>query len=258
MGEGKIQCRDAGQGSSGCQPDMGTTSKVDVDLLLAVKEPGEFADRQPVPERNRPAADEARHFGIENRPFDRPADRIGPVEQDHRNAGLGTREQALLHGPDERVDPRADVLQVDHEAVEAAKHVGERPPRAGVQAVDRQIQRLVAAVRRLDHVRLLLAPQAVLRREEGRKLAGKSLGQHIARKPQPGIDRRLVQEQTEPRPGRERGRRRLNAAVQTSEKGVAHSDNLVSCGTEAESRQTAYASLRLLAAAQAYPYRQAT
>src|SRR3712207_8685293 len=56
--------------------------------------------------------------------------------------------------------------QVNDEAVQPGGHLRRRASGVGVEAVDWDVERRVPAVRRLDHVRLLLAPQPVLRSEE--------------------------------------------------------------------------------------------
>ena len=67
---------------------------------------------------------------LQQRPFgDAAADRIRPVEHDDADAGRGAGDQALLHRPDERIDPRADVLQIDrpgNRARRASRRVGRR------------------------------------------------------------------------------------------------------------------------------------
>ena len=71
--------------------------------------------------------------------------------------------------------------------------------------------RLVPAVARLDHVLLLLAPQPVLRREEGGELAGELAGEQGGAVLEVAVDGRLVQEKTEPGRAGECFRRRFEA-----------------------------------------------
>ena len=100
-----------------------------------------------------------------------------------------------MHCPGERIDARAHILQVNQETIQAAQHLGRRLPRLTVQAIDRHIERLVATVRRLDHVGLLFAPQSVLRSEHSLELARKLGRQQITGIAKRTIDRGLVHEQ---------------------------------------------------------------
>src|SRR5262245_45700535 len=132
-------------------------------------------------QRNRHAADETFIPWIEEWTFDNvAADRIRPIENYARNPGGGTRFQTVLNRPRKGVNASADVLQVDHKAIEAPEHLGGRLADFAIEAIDRQIEGLIAAVRRLDHVGLLLAPKAVLRGEDGLLLIGVASGEKVA------------------------------------------------------------------------------
>jgi hypothetical protein len=66
---------------------------------------------------------------------------------------------------DEGVDAAAEVLQVHQQHVERVEHRRRRPPHLAVQAEDGNAVHRIVEVRRLDHVVLLVAAQAVLRAE---------------------------------------------------------------------------------------------
>ena len=101
--------------------------------------------------------------GHEHHPLDlRAADRIGAVADDDLEALLARRLQAVRHRVDVGVDAHADVLEVDHERVEAVQHLGRRFPRLAVQRVDGHAADLVMGVPRLDHVVLHVGPEPVL------------------------------------------------------------------------------------------------
>ena len=53
--------------------------------------------------------------------------------------------QAVRHRVHERVDARADVLQIDHQHVESFEHLRRRLPRLAVQRVDRHAASRIAA-----------------------------------------------------------------------------------------------------------------
>jgi hypothetical protein len=69
---------------------------------------------------------------------------------------------------DEGVDAAAEVLQVDEQDVERSHRLAGRPADLAVQAEDRNAERRVGIVRRLDHIVLLVAAQPVLG-PEGRR-----------------------------------------------------------------------------------------
>ena len=56
----------------------------------------------------------------------------------------------------------------------------------------------VPAVRRLNHVRLLLAPQPMLWRQQRLQLSRKSLSEHIARRPNVVVNRSAVHDKRKP------------------------------------------------------------
>ena len=173
--------------------------QIGADAKFAVDVSRQLADRQAVPQRDGGAADEAVIGRVEQRPFDDgSADRVGPIEDDDGNPALGAGYRGNAHRPDERIDARAHVLQIDDEDIEPVEHLGGRPPRLAVEA-DRSARRGLDGVRGLDHVGLLFAPQAVLRRKDRPHLAGKPLGEQLAGVAEAVIDRGLVHEQAEAR-----------------------------------------------------------
>src|SRR5687768_7512538 len=105
------------------------------------------------------AAHETLEIFLQQGAFDNaPSDRVGPIENNHRSAKLCARLQTFKHRPSEGVNARPYVLQVDDQTIEASKHFASRPPAFAVQTEHRNVERTIPAVRRLDHVRLLLAP----------------------------------------------------------------------------------------------------
>ena len=78
----------------------------------------------------------------------------------------GRGAQAVGHRVDERVDARADILQIDDQDVEPAQHLGRRLARFAVEGVDRHPPYRVGRVRRLDHVVLQVRAEPVLRAEQ--------------------------------------------------------------------------------------------
>ena len=94
---------------------------------------------------------------------DDASERIGTIQDQYLHARLGTCFQTVDDGPNVGVDSRANILQIDHQDVELAEHLWRWLPTVAVQTIDRDAPTPVKAVRRLDHVRLLLPPNPVLR-----------------------------------------------------------------------------------------------
>ena len=116
---------------------------------------------------NRAGADEALPAGAQRQAFDRPAGRVGPVEHPDRLAVLGGGLEHVPQRGDEGVDAAAEVLQVDQQDIERLHHRVGRPAHFAVEAEHRDAVHRIVEVRRLDHVVLLVAAQAVLRAEGG-------------------------------------------------------------------------------------------
>ncbi len=137
----------------------------DVQLVALVHQSGQLGHREAVPGGHRVEADERAIGGVELGALDRGApDRVGPVQHHDLLAQLRRRLHHVAHRVGERVDARADVLQVHHQRVDVGEHGGRRLARLAVEAVERKA--LPLGVPGLDHVVLVLAPEPVLRREE--------------------------------------------------------------------------------------------
>ena len=104
---------------------------------------------------------------LEQQALDRPADRVRPVEHPDRLAVPRGRLEHVAQRRDERVDARAEVLQVDQQHVERLHHRRRRPAHLAVEAEDRDPVGRILVVVGLDHVVLLVAAHAVLRAEGG-------------------------------------------------------------------------------------------
>ena len=141
----------------------------------------ELAERESVPHRQRTGADEALPPGSQAQTFDRPAGRIRPIEHPH---GLAVRRSGFEHiaqRGDEGVDAAAEVLQIDQQHVEGVHHRARRAAHFAIETEDGHAVHRVVEGRRLDHVVLLVAAQAVLRAERGRELELAERGQRIER-----------------------------------------------------------------------------
>ncbi len=97
-----------------------------------------------------------------------PPSGFGSIEHEHRHAGAKRRLHRQHHRPDVRVVAAADVLQIDHQHVDATE-IGrrrrQRLERLAVQADHRDPGAAVLIVVDADHV-LRLPAHAVLRPEE--------------------------------------------------------------------------------------------
>ena len=113
--------------------------------------------------------------------FDRPADRIGPIQHPHGLAVFRRRFEHVAQRRDERVDAAAQILQIDEHDVERVHHRVGRLAHFAVQAEDRNAVHRIVEVRRLDHVVLLVAAQAMLRTEGGGDLDVAARGQRVER-----------------------------------------------------------------------------
>ena len=169
-----------------------------VEAEVIVEEPGGFADRQPVPHRDRKLTDEGRIGGVEGRAFDVFAvDRVGPIADDDADPVPSSRAKAVRHRIDVGVDPGADVLQVHHQDVHVGQHLRRRFARLAVERMDRQPAPGVARVRRLDHVLLEVRAKAVLGAEERRQRPVAAGGQPIGRMDEGSIDRRRIADESD-------------------------------------------------------------
>ena len=118
----RTECRSSSKYIPRRQPSIGTTSRSAPMPNVVVEQPRQLADRHAVAHRQRIEPDERLEPVHEHRPFDRvAADRIGTIADDHLDAVLLRRHQAVRHRVDVGVDARADVLQIDDEQVDAAR-----------------------------------------------------------------------------------------------------------------------------------------
>ena len=183
--------------------------------------PRGFGQSESVPHRHRHPADEAGEVRIQDRPLeDVAAERIGPVEHKDGNALLGRRLKTKAQRPEVGVNARADVLQVDDQDIETLEHRLSRFSHIGVKTVHRDLSQRIKRVRRLDHVVLLLGPQAVLRSEQRRQLARQALAEDFIGGAEAGVDRRLIHHQ--PEPGTAQDLRRVGRANFKSETKLNH------------------------------------
>ena len=94
--------------------------------------------------RHRPGADEALPAFAQRQPFDRPADRIGPVQHPHRFPMLCRRFEHVTQRRDEGIDAATEILQIDKHDIESIHHRVRRPAHFAVQAEHRDaVHRIV-------------------------------------------------------------------------------------------------------------------
>jgi hypothetical protein len=98
----------------------------------------------------------------------------------------------MRHRVDVRVDPRADILQIDHEHVEAFQHLCRGLARLTVKRVQRDAPPVVAAVFRLDHVLLDVGAESVLGAENRREPRARMRREGVGDMRELMIDRRRV------------------------------------------------------------------
>ena len=102
------------------------------------------------------------------------AERVGPIEHPHLDAGGDRRLRRPHRGGGIGVDAVADVLEIDQQQVEAGERAGRRLERLLARAVERHRldpEEGIALVLRRDHV-LLDRPEPVLGREQPQRRAG--------------------------------------------------------------------------------------
>ncbi len=131
------------------------------------------------------------------------------IQDPHGLAALRALFQHVTQGGDERVDAAAQILQVDEQHVEAVHHRGGRTTHLPVETEDRNAERGIVEVGRLDHVVLLVATQAVLRPERRGQLHVAQRGQRIERMCEIRSDRRRMRQQRDPLAGQRLAQRRL-------------------------------------------------
>jgi hypothetical protein len=100
-----------------------------------------------------------------------PTERIGTVENDYRDTGLGAGLEGERGRPDKSVHPCSDILEIDYERVDFTKHFRSWSACFGVETEERDTQNGVGLVGRLDHVVLFLTGDAMLGSKECSKPA---------------------------------------------------------------------------------------
>ena len=180
LGDGLIQGRPVSSNqSSRFQFLTAHDGQVGPDVVFGVEEPRELAKRHPVPDRHREVSNKAELSLVQHGAFDlEPVDGIRPIQHDDRNLPLG----GLLHGIGHRrhvgVEAGTDVLEVDHERVDAVEHRRRRPAALAVEGVDRQAGLGVCFGR---HGRVEHTANAVLGTEERHELDVLGVVQQIDR-----------------------------------------------------------------------------
>ena len=162
---------------------------IDIELELADEPVAHLAQGEAVPHGHRPGADETFPTGAQAESLDRAPGRVWAIQHPHAFAGARRRLQHIAQGGDEGVDAAAEVLQIDQQHVEAVEHPRRGLAHRAVQAEHRNAERRVDLVRRLHHVVLLVAAQAVLRAEGGGEVNVAAGGKDIQAVLQVGGDR---------------------------------------------------------------------
>ncbi len=110
-------------------------------LIIFAISPG----RQPMDVRHGELAHEGNPLLLDARPFHAlPPERVGPVQHDEFQVVLARRLHAARHRGKVRVRAAADVLQIEHQRIQAAEHVGRRLARHAVERIRRQTRERVA------------------------------------------------------------------------------------------------------------------
>ncbi len=94
---------------------------------------------------------------------------------------LRCRFEDVAQGRDKRIDSTTQILQIDEDHIECIHHRIRRLAHVSIKAEDRDAMHRIVEVRRLDHVVLLVAAQAMLRTEGSADLHVATCGQRIQR-----------------------------------------------------------------------------
>ena len=94
---------------------------------------------------------------------------------------LRCRFEDVAQRRDERINPATQILQIDEDHIECIHHRIRRLAHVAIEAEDRDAMHRIVEVRRLDHVVLLVAAQAMLRTEGSADLHVAACGQRIQR-----------------------------------------------------------------------------
>ena len=171
--------------------------QVEIELQVGREHLRQFADRHPVAERDRMAANEGAAAVVHPRARDRHAvDRIRPVEHHEGLLVLGSGLHRLEHRGHIRVEPAADVLDVEHDRIDVGEHLRRGSLRLAVEALHRHARLLVLAVR---HVGLVeRAAGAVLGSEDRHELHAVGLGEQRGGPPPLAVEAGVVGDHRHP------------------------------------------------------------
>src|SRR5215471_16839793 len=97
----------------------------------------------------RSCADKTFPAGAQRQTFDRPADRIGPVQDPDSFTMLCCRFEDVAQGRDERIDATTQILQIDKDNIECSHHRIGRLSHGTIKAEDRNAVYWIIEVRRL-------------------------------------------------------------------------------------------------------------
>ena len=115
--------------------------------------------------RQRSCADKAFPASAQGQTFDRPTHRIGSIEYPDSLVMLRGCFEDVPQGRNKGINSTAQILQVDEHHIECIHHGIRRFAYVSIQAKDRDAVHRIPKVRRLDHIVLLVAPEAMLRTE---------------------------------------------------------------------------------------------
>src|SRR4051812_34263224 len=157
----------------------------------------ELAEREAVTHRQRARADEALPACTQSQTFDRASGGIRTIEDPDALAERGSFLEHIAQRRDEGVDAATDVLQIDQQHVERIHHLCRRAANFAVEAEKWNAVHRIVERRRLDHVVLLVAAQAVLRAEGGGQREVVESRERVERMREVGGDRCGMSEQRE-------------------------------------------------------------
>ena len=159
-----------------------------------------FPHGQPVPHRHRTRTDKTFPSFDENCPFDRPARRIGPVQNPYRLAVLGGGFQNISQRRDKRIDSATQILKVDQDDVKGFHRLRGWSTDLAVQAEHWDIVNRIKIILGFDHIVLLVTPQTVLGSKSRGNIDTVETRQHIKRMGQIAGDRGRMRKQRHPLP----------------------------------------------------------
>ena len=136
-------------------------------LEVIIKEPGNLADGESVPHRDRIHADKRgiiRFYGVSLDLY--AAYWIGAVEHHDLLFVFSGGLKAERHRINKGVNPGPNVLKINNQHIYEVKHLFRGYPGFAVQTENRDFQEGICHVRRGDHVVLFFREKTVLRTEE--------------------------------------------------------------------------------------------